>query len=101
MKVSLTEFQRNFRRAREAADKGDTVIVKGEHGDYLFERRTVASDHPFAGLEGVFGAVSLGRREGSIRAQVRSRLAAKNRHGAFSGKVDTGFPKENATKHRI
>jgi hypothetical protein len=21
--------------------------------------------------------------------------------GAFSGKVDTGFPKENATKHRI
>jgi hypothetical protein len=80
MKVSLTEFQRNFRKAREAADKGDTVIVKGEHGDYLFERRAVTGDHPFAGLEGVFGAVSLGRREGSVRDQVRSRLAAKNRH---------------------
>jgi hypothetical protein len=80
MKVSLTEFQRNFRKAREAADKGDTVVVKGEHGDYLFERRVVTSDHPFAGLEGVFGAVNLGRREGSLSAQVKSRLAAKSSH---------------------
>jgi hypothetical protein len=79
MKVSLTEFQRNFRKAREAADSGDVVIVKGEHGDYLFERRTVASDHPFAGLEGVFGAISLGPRSKSLREQVRNRLA-KNHH---------------------
>jgi hypothetical protein len=77
MKISLTEFQRNFRKAREAADKGDTVIVKGEHGDYLFERRTVTSDHPFEALEGVFGALSLGRREGSLRNQVRGRFSAK------------------------
>jgi hypothetical protein len=80
MKISLTEFQRNFRKAREAADSGDVVIVKGEHGDYLFERRTGAPDHPFEGLEGVFGAVSLGRREESIRDQVRHRLATKNHH---------------------
>jgi hypothetical protein len=78
MKISLTEFQRNFRKAREAADKGDTVIVKGEHGDYLFERRTVTSDHPSAGLEGVFDAVSLGRRAGSLRNQVRRRPSGKN-----------------------
>ena len=80
MKISLTEFQRNFRKAREAADSGEVVIVKGEHGDYLFERRTVVTDHPFVGLENVFGAVSLGRREEPLRDQVRSRLAAKNRH---------------------
>jgi hypothetical protein len=30
MKISLTEFQRNFRKAREAADSGEAVIVKGE-----------------------------------------------------------------------
>ncbi|MGH8320233.1 MAG: hypothetical protein ACREUL_20070 [Steroidobacteraceae bacterium] len=80
MKISLTEFQRNFRKAREAADGGDAVIVMGEHGEYLFERRSKASEHPFEGLEGVFGAVRLGRRTESLRDQVRNRLAAKNHH---------------------
>ena len=80
MKISLTEFQRNFRKAREAADSGETVLVTGEHGEYRFERRTRVSDHPFDGLEGVFGAVSLGRREESLRDQVRDRLGAKNHH---------------------
>lgn len=80
MKISLTEFQRNFRKAREAADLGDAVIVTGEHGEYLFERRSVASDHPFEGLENVFGAARLGRRTESLRDQVRRRLSAKNDH---------------------
>lgn len=80
MKISLTEFQRNFSKAREAADPGDLVIVTGEHGEYLFERRRKASDHPFKGLEGVFGAVQLGRRTESLRDQVRNRLAAKSHH---------------------
>ena len=80
MKISLTEFQRNFRKAREAADGGDAVIVTGAHGEYLFERRRPVSDHPFEGLEGVFGAVRLGGRPESLHDQVRKRLAAKNHH---------------------
>lgn len=80
MKTTLTEFQRNFRQAREAADRGDRVIVTGENAVYLFERRTAATDDPFAGLEGVFGAVTLPRRHTTLRENIRHRLAAKNRH---------------------
>jgi hypothetical protein len=78
VKTTLTEFQRNFRKAREAADRGDPVIVKGENGEYLFERRSVPTDHPFVGLEGVFGAVKLPRSRGSLRDKVRRRLSAKD-----------------------
>ncbi len=81
MKTTLTAFQRNFRQAREAADRGDTVIVSGEHADYVFERRAgSSSDHPFTGLEGVFGAVTLPRDHATLRDKVRQRLTAKNRH---------------------
>ena len=78
MKTSITDFQRNFRKAREAADRGDSVIVKGENGDYVFERRASVSDNPFEGLEGVFGAVTLGQEETSLREKVRQRLGEKN-----------------------
>jgi hypothetical protein len=43
-RTTLTEFLRSFRKAREAADRGDSVIVKGENGDYVFERRAASSD---------------------------------------------------------
>jgi hypothetical protein len=79
MKITLTEFQRNFRQAREAADRGDSVIVTGERAVYLFERRAATTDAPFAGLEGVFGAVTLPRDHATLREKVRDRLAAKNR----------------------
>lgn len=78
MKTSITDFQRNFRKAREAADRGDSVIVTGENGDYVFERRASVSDNPFEGLEGVFGAVTLGQAETSLREKVRKRLGEKN-----------------------
>jgi hypothetical protein len=78
MKITLTEFLRSFRKAREAADRGDSVVVKGESGDYVFERRAVISDHPFAGLEDVFGAVKLPQDKADLREKVRSRLAEKN-----------------------
>jgi hypothetical protein len=78
VKITLTEFLRGFRKAREAADRGDSVIVKGESGDYVFERRAVISDHPFAGLEDVFGAVKLPQDKTTLREKVRSRLAEKN-----------------------
>jgi hypothetical protein len=80
VKITLTEFLRGFRKAREAADRGDSVIVKGESGDYVFERRAVISDHPFAGLEDVFGAVKLPQDKTTLREKVRSRLAEKNGH---------------------
>jgi hypothetical protein len=78
MKTTLTEFQRSFRKAREAADRGDPVIVKGEKGEYLFERRSAPTDHPFVGLQGVFGAVKLLRDKGSLSERIRRRLGAKN-----------------------
>jgi hypothetical protein len=80
MKTTLTEFQRSFRKAREAADRGDTVIVKGENGDYVFERRIATSDHPCVGLEGVFGAVTLPQEKTPLNEKVRRRIAEKNGH---------------------
>lgn len=80
MRITVTDFQRNFRKAREAADRGDAVIVTGESGEYLFERRAVTSDHPFEGLRGVFGVVTLPRQTAPLRDKVRQRLADKNRH---------------------
>lgn len=80
MKTSLTAFQRHFRQAREAADRGDTVVVTGENGEYIFERRAATADHPFTGLEGVFGAVQLPRDTRPLREKVRRRLAEKNGH---------------------
>jgi hypothetical protein len=77
MKTTLTEFLRGFRKAREAADRGDSVIVKGENGDYVFERRAATSDHPFAGLEGVFGAVTFPQDKTPLSEKVRRRLAEK------------------------
>jgi hypothetical protein len=78
VKITLTEFLRGFRKAREAADRGDSVIVKGENGEYVFERRSAGSDNPFLGLEDVFGAVTLPQDKSSLREKVRRRLAEKN-----------------------
>jgi hypothetical protein len=80
MKTTLTGFQRSFRQAREAADRGDAVIIEAEGGQYVFERRAAASDNPFDGLEGVFGAVSLTQNPRSLREKPRQRLAEKNGH---------------------
>ena len=80
MKTTLTQFQRDFRKAREAADRGDSVVIAGENGTYVFERRAAASENPFVGLEGVFGAVSLPKDSIPLREKIRHRLAAKHRH---------------------
>ncbi len=80
MKTTLTQFQRDFRKAREAADRGDSVVITGESGTYVFERRAATSKSPFAGLEGVFGAVSLPKDSAPLREKIRRRLAAKHDH---------------------
>ncbi len=87
MKTTLTEFQRSFRKAREAADRGESVIVKGDGCDYVFERRVTTSDLPFVGLEGVFGAVTLPRDKTPLAEKVRRRIAEKKPQGfKFSSK---------------
>ena len=78
MKTNVTHFQRNFRQAREAADRGETVIIEAEDKKYIFEL-TSQSDNPFAGLDDVFGAVRLGLKKGTHRERIRGRLAAKHR----------------------
>lgn len=80
MKTTVTDFQRNFRQAREAADRGESVVITGEKGEYIFERRAASSLHPFEGLEHVFGAVTLPTDASPLREKIRRRLAGKNRH---------------------
>jgi len=76
MKTNLTDFQRSFRQAREAADRGESVIIEADDRSYVFELMGQPRN-PFEGLEGVFGAVRLGRKKGAHREQIRARLAAK------------------------
>jgi len=78
MKTNLTDFQRHFRRAREAADRGETVVIEGEDRRYVFELMGEPRN-PFEGLEDVFGAVRLGRKKGTHREQIRARLVAQRR----------------------
>jgi hypothetical protein len=80
VKTTVTDFQRNFRQLREAADRGESVVITSERGDYIFERRAAASSHPFAGLENVFGAVALLTDATPLREKIRRRLSEKIRH---------------------
>lgn len=78
MKTNLTEFQRAFRAAREAADRGESVIIEGEGRKYVFEVM-VPDANPFTGLEDVFGAVKLGKKKGTARERIRARVLKKHR----------------------
>jgi len=80
MKTTLTKFQREFRAARAAADRGEPVTIAAGTHSYRFERVTAgAGASPFAGLRGVFGAVRLGRDPRPAREKIRARLDAKHR----------------------
>jgi hypothetical protein len=78
VKTTLTDFQRSFRKAREAADRGETVIIESDGNRYVFESMSEPTN-PFQGLEDLFGQVNLGKREGSSREKIRERLAKKRR----------------------
>jgi hypothetical protein len=80
VKTTVTEFQRSFRQLREAADRGESIVITSEKGDYVFERRAARPPHPFAGLEDVFGAVTLPTDATPLREKIRRRLSEKNRH---------------------
>jgi hypothetical protein len=78
METDLTTFQRNFRAARAAADRGETVTVKSAKGDYVFSRASKKPDRPFADLEAFFGVVNLQAERGlSPHEAIRRRLKAR------------------------
>jgi hypothetical protein len=78
MKTTLTDFQRNFRVARAAADRGETVTVESGPVAYVFMRAGEKPKRPFADLEPLFGVVKLLEREKSNRETIRTRLKARH-----------------------
>ena len=79
MVTTITDFQRGFREAREAADRGQPVLITSGDAEYIFMRHHRADTNPFEGMEGVFGAVSLGATTQTHREKIRNRLAANRR----------------------
>jgi hypothetical protein len=77
METTLTDFQRNFRIARAAADRGETVTVKSGPAAYLFMRAGEKPKRPFADLESLFGVVRLPPKTDSPREAIRNRLKAR------------------------
>lgn len=80
METTLTDFQRNFRVARAAADRGETVTVKSAGVDYLFMRSGKKPKRPFADLEPLFGVVQLAPKNQLDRETIRQRLKARHRN---------------------
>ena len=80
METTLTDFQRNFRNARAAADRGETVTVKSGPVAYLFVRAGQTPKQPFADLEPLFGVVRLPSKKESHRETIRRRLKARHHH---------------------
>lgn len=77
MDTDLTSFQRNFRAARAAADRGETIRIKSKAGDYVFARAAEGEARPFADLLPYFGVVNLRRdRRLSTHEVIRRRLRA-------------------------
>ncbi|AHF93318.1 hypothetical protein OPIT5_26990 [Opitutaceae bacterium TAV5] len=77
MNTPLTEFQRSFKSARKAADKGESVIIEADNQRYV---ETLGEQRKsFTGMRGVFGAAKLTKKKGTHREQIRRRLAKKHR----------------------
>jgi hypothetical protein len=76
VETTLTAFRRDFRAARAAADRGETVTVKSANAVYIFARKTVERARPFANLEHLFGVVH--RPQGGLTPHqiIRRRLEA-------------------------
>ena len=80
MQTTLTDFQRKFREARSAADRGETVTIKNGATAYVFMRADDKPDRPFADLEPLFGVVRLPKKTGTTRENIRTRLKARRNH---------------------
>lgn len=77
METTVTDFQRNFSAAREAADRGETIKVTSGDATYLFARATGRPAKPFADLEHLFGVVRQPRRAASAHEVIRNRLKTR------------------------
>jgi hypothetical protein len=75
METTLTSFQRQFSKAREAADRGEIVEIKSDNDlEYVFARRPKEPATPFADLEHLFGVVALNSGSEPARERIRRRL---------------------------
>ena len=52
--LTITQFQRQFKKARQEADKGFTVFIEGGDRRYVFRQQS-RETNPFKGLEHIFG----------------------------------------------
>ena len=52
--LTITQFQRQFKKARQEADRGFTVFINGDGKQYVFRQRS-RETNPFKGLEHIFG----------------------------------------------
>ena len=78
METTLTNFQRNFRAARAAADRGETIKVISGATTYVFAKVSYQPARPFADLEPLFGVVHRISRPESPHEAISHRL--KTRH---------------------
>lgn len=80
MKMTLTDFQRDFRKAREAADRGHSIQILDNAGvEYVFER--CLPEHPLKGLEHLFGTVTAPKDGLTAKERIRRRLNEKYGRG--------------------
>ena len=54
--LTVTQFQRQFKKARQEADSGFSVLVQGDGTRYVFEKY-VPNENPFEGMEHIFGPI--------------------------------------------
>lgn len=74
METTLTDFQRNFRAARAAADRGETVNVRCGESYYIFTKEGGKPSRPFADLEHLFGVIRRPGQSGTPHEIIRERL---------------------------
>jgi len=68
--LTITQFQRQFKKARQEADKGFTVFIQGDGKRYVF-MEDIPDTNPFEGMEHIFGKAkrlsSLKRNAATLR----------------------------------
>jgi hypothetical protein len=75
MEITLTEFRRQFSKARRAADLGEVVEIRAaDNRKYFFARRPKNLTNPFFAMEHLFGVVGLNRKNGPLRDRIRRRI---------------------------
>jgi len=67
--LTITQFQRQFKKAREEVDKGFTVFIRGNGKRYVF-MEDLPDTNPFEGLEHIFGKA---KRLSSLKQNARAR----------------------------